>query len=249
MEITLNNTVGEIIAQNANVEAVFEAYDIDICTDIDVTLAEIMNRNIAPDQYKERLITSLKASSKLKETELFDVENEPLNIVIKHILEKHHLYIEEKIPVIKEHLSRIVEVHGDNHPELLEVQSIFNEASGELAMHLKKEELILFPYINKLAKAAITGTPISKPKFQSISIPIAKMDAEHDDEEKAFETIATLTHNYSVPEDGCGTYAVALSMLKEFESDLKIHIKKENDHLFKRAEELEHNLTQNDLIL
>ncbi len=47
-------------------------------------------------------------------------------------------------------------MHGHRHPELEEIRAIFNETAGELAVHMKKEELMLFPYIKRLAEAQAT---------------------------------------------------------------------------------------------
>jgi regulator of cell morphogenesis and NO signaling len=54
-----------------------------------------------------------------------------------------------------------------------------------------------------------------------------------------FARIAEVTDGYTVPEDGCTTYRVAYSMLKDFEMDLHKHIHLENNILFPKAIEME----------
>ena len=58
---------------------------------------------------------------------------------------------------------------------------------------------------------------------------------EHTDEGERFERLAELTNNYTPPADGCNTYKVTFSMLKEFEEDLHLHIHLENNILFPKT--------------
>ena len=249
MEITIDTTVADVIRANSSIEKIFKKYEVDICTHIDSTLNEIMDQNFAPAPQKERFLKEIMNASNKEENPTKDLENLELDLLIEHIEQQHHKYIEEKIPVINQYLERICKVHGENHPELNEIRLLFDTASGELAMHLKKEELILFPYIKKMLSATRSNRSIPKPKFESIKVPIDKMHSEHSDEMEAFEQIQKLSQHYTVPNDGCGTYAIAFSMLNEFQEDLLVHIQKENENLFKRAILLEKKLTASGLLV
>ena len=44
-------------------------------------------------------------------------------------------------------------MHGHHYAELLEIEKLIFEISNELTVHMKKEELILFPFIKKLVHA------------------------------------------------------------------------------------------------
>ncbi len=45
---------------------------------------------------------------------------------------------------------KIAKVHGENHPELLEIRDEFFNTADALTTHMKKEEFILFPYIKAM---------------------------------------------------------------------------------------------------
>ncbi|MEZ5149349.1 MAG: hypothetical protein R2759_20355 [Bacteroidales bacterium] len=47
-----------------------------------------------------------------------------------------------------------------------------------LAQHMKKEELVLFPYIRNLVKADMENKKIEAPGFGSIKNPIQMMEEE-----------------------------------------------------------------------
>ena len=53
------------------------------------------------------------------------------------------------------------------------------------------------------------------------------------------EPMRTLTGEYRVPDDACGTYRACLSLLETLERDTHIHIHKENNILFHRGVEAE----------
>ena len=68
-----------------------------------------------------------------------------------------------------------------------------------------------------------------------MSNPIHMMMNEHSAEGDRFRIIEEITDNYTVPSDGCTTYKVTYSMLKEFQDDLHLHIHLENNILFPKA--------------
>ena len=165
----------------------------------------------------------------------------PLDLLIDYIVKKHHSYVEEKTLLIRGYLTQLVEVHGEKHPELLQIHDLFHQASGELAAHMKKEEIILFPFINQLIDKAKLKD--NSPFRSSIKSPIAMMRHEHTAEENYFIEIARLTNDYTPPSDGCSTYYKCYELLKEFEADLHQHIHLENDLLFQKAIQLEQSIT------
>jgi regulator of cell morphogenesis and NO signaling len=147
--------------------------------------------------------------------------------------------VESRIQEIKPFLQKIVSVHGERHPELAEVAQLFNETSGELTVHMKKEEFVLFPFVRKMVKKKAAGELLSASPFGTVQDPIAMMHHEHAAEGERFEKIASLTNNYTPPADACSTYKVSFAMLKEFEEDLHTHIHLENNILFPKTIEME----------
>ena len=89
----------------------------------------------------------------------------PLNILIDHIEEKHHRYIEQAIPILQQYLEKICRVHGGNHEELFGIAKLFNASATDLMNHMKKEESKLFPYIRNMVIADKNGSNIEKPGF------------------------------------------------------------------------------------
>lgn len=234
--ITGQSIVGELVAEDYRTASVFQSYGIDFCCKGDRSINEVCsNKNIETST----LLDSLQKAVQQKDNPATDYNSWPLDLLADYIEKKHHRYVTASIEEIKPFLSKLVRVHGGNHPELAEVEELFNISAGELSMHMKKEELILFPFIRKMVRAKDAGEKLPPPHFGTIKNPIAVMNKDHDGEGERFDKIAMLTHNYEPPADGCNTYRVTLSMLKEFEEDLHLHIHLENNILFPKSIKLE----------
>jgi regulator of cell morphogenesis and NO signaling len=151
--------------------------------------------------------------------------------------------VEEKLPILKQYLHKLCQVHGERHPELFEINEEFSQSAGELAAHMKKEEFILFPHIRKMVMTRKDKTQLDVPNFGTVQNPVQMMMDEHTTEGDRFEKIAMLSNKYTPPADGCNTYRVTYALLNEFEEDLHLHIHLENNILFPKAIEMERELT------
>ncbi|MBR9757222.1 MAG: iron-sulfur cluster repair di-iron protein [Algicola sp.] len=239
MEIVQENAkrqIGSFVAEDYRTAAVFSKYGIDFCCKGHRTIEDVCEKKaIDTDQ----LLEQLQAAMSSQNGESIDYKSWPLDLLAEYIEKKHHRYVEEKVPVLTQFLAKLCKVHGDRHPELFEINELFNASAGELAAHMKKEELILFPFVKKMVKATIDGQPIEAPGFGTVENPIAMMMEEHDNEGERFRKIAALTNNYNPPADACNTYRVTFAMLDEFEKDLHLHIHLENNILFPKAAKME----------
>lgn len=236
METTTSATIGSFVAQDYRAATVFQKYGIDFCCKGGRTIEEVCdNKKLNADKLLAELNEAMKGSG----SQTIDYQSWPLDLLADYIEKKHHRYIEQTTPAIKQFLDKLCKVHGSRHPELFEINHEFNASAGELAAHMKKEEMILFPFIRKMANAQYSGEPMPRPGFGSVQNPIEMMKHEHSVEGERFEKIASLSSNYTAPEDGCTTYRVAYALLKEFENDLHLHIHLENNILFPKAVEME----------
>lgn len=236
MEILENLTIGEYVAQDFRTAAIFSKYGIDFCCKGNRTIEEVCEKkNILPND----LLAQLEQVLASKNENGIDFKSWHLDLLIDYIEKTHHRYVEEKTIVLIQFLDKLCKVHGLNHPELLEIYELFKGSAGELAQHMKKEELILFPFIKNMVKAVLNNESLQQPHFGTIVNPIAMMMNEHDAEGERFRKIAELTNNYTPPADACNTYRVTFSMLQEFEQDLHKHIHLENNILFPKVALLE----------
>lgn len=239
MRISEKSIVGEVVATDYRAATVFQSFGIDFCCkggrSIDEACAA---RQVVAADVVKALSQVMQGSA----DESPDVNGWPIDLLADYIEKTHHRYVERRLGEIIPLLQKVVRVHGDRHPEVIEMERLFQACAGELAKHMKKEELVLFPFIRKMVSLDLAGGDIQSPPFGSVANPIAMMQHEHDVEGDRFRQIAALTDDYTPPADACATYRVTYALLREFEADLHRHIHLENNILFPKAKALEGKL-------
>ena len=229
-------TVGELVAADYRKADVFKKYGIDFCcggkksvekscaeagVDYPTVMSELLNIENAPAKPSQRY-------------------NEwKLDFLADYIVNTHHNYVRTAIPLLIAYTQRVAERHGDTQPALIEIAAIFQTVADEMAMHMVKEEKMLFPFIKQLALAQQNGMPMQRAPFGSVDNPIHMMEHEHEVVGDAMHRIAKLTNNFTPPAHACNTYKVTFAKLQEFENDLHEHVHLENNVLFPRAMALE----------
>lgn len=239
MEVQKTRIIGELVAQDYRTASVFKKYGIDFCCQGNRTISDACT---AKKIDVEGVLNDLNAIGNVSDSAGIDFKSWPLDLLADYIEKTHHRYVEDKSPELIAYLEKICEVHGHNHTELYEIKGLVQQTVGNLTQHMKKEELILFPFIRKMENAKRRGELLQKPSFGSIQNPINEMESEHSTEGDRFRDIETLSNNYTPPEDACNTYRVTFAMLKEFQDDLHLHIHLENNILFPKSILLERQL-------
>ncbi|WP_052465964.1 iron-sulfur cluster repair di-iron protein [Mobilicoccus massiliensis] len=146
----------------------------------------------------------------------------------RHIVETHHAYLWEEMPRVQALAEKVARVHGERHPELAEVRKLTQALVADLTGHLAKEERILFPAIQTFfANDGRVDFP-----FGRLANPIRAMLAEHDEAGVILARLREITGDFVAPADGCGSYSALYAGLAEMETDLHLHIHKENNILF-----------------
>ena len=237
----LNKTVGEIVKGNYQTAEVFKKFNIDFCCGGKVKIDEACSANNIPiDELTNALVEAENYAGSDTEKKFKDWDPD---FLANYIVNVHHKYVRDNIPLLSEFTQKIAHVHGERHPELIQIAELFQAVSSELQHHMMKEENILFPYIIEIQSAFKNKSQLGPSPFGTVKNPIRMMEMEHDNAGALLKQIRQLSDNYSLPEDACNTYMVTYKKLDEFENDLYEHIHLENNILFPKAIELEENLT------
>ena len=227
--------IGDIVAQDFRTAAIFKKNGIDFCCKGGRTIDEACEpKNLD----KNKIYQDIENLPK-NDGNSIDYYSWPLDLLADYVEKTHHRYVEEKTPILQQFLDKLCKVHGDRHPELFQVKELFDASAQDLAAHMKKEELILFPFVKNMVKAKISNQAIPQPPFGTVENPVNMMKHEHTVEGERLRNIAELTDEYTPPADACNTFRVTYAMLQDFENDLHKHIHLENNILFPNAIKLE----------
>ncbi|MFN8298357.1 MAG: iron-sulfur cluster repair di-iron protein [Chitinophagales bacterium] len=234
--------VGELVAKDYRTADVFKKYGIDFCCGGGKTIERACrDKNI---QVQDILTELNKLEQKASISDNEDFNAWPLDKLAAYIEFTHHSYVNENLAVIGQYADKVEKAHGQHNPEVVEINNIWRELSAELSVHMKKEELMLFPYIKQLQKAVANSEKPVAP-FGTVQNPVHVMMNEHENAGALMERIAILSNGYTPPAHACNTYKVLYAKLQEFENDLHKHVHLENNLLFPKAVLLESRLNGN----
>lgn len=230
---TLQDTVGGIVAANPSLSRIFEDLGIDYCCGGKLSLERACaSKGVDPVAVVERLNV---ARSQPSSVDVFVAANLSLTELADHIVQTHHGYLKSELPRLEAAASKVASVHGRENSRLFDMHQFVITMTNELHGHMMKEEQILFPMIRLLE----TGEGGTGHYCGTIRNPIGQMEHEHDHTGAALAALRELTEGHTPPDWACNTYRVLLNTLSQVETDLHMHIHKENNILFPRAIELE----------
>lgn len=232
MPIETSRTLASLVADEPARGAVLESLGIDFCCNGDRALddaSEAAGLNLAG------VVEALESARGPDATTATPVDIESLSpkALIDHILSTHHEYLHAELPVVRELATKVAGVHGENHPELVEVRNLVSELDDDLTDHMAKEEQILFPVIE--------GLLAGEREFHcgTVENPIRVMESEHERVGDLLAKIRQLTKDFTLPEDACASYQALYTRLPALEHDTHMHVHKENYLLFPAAIELQ----------
>jgi regulator of cell morphogenesis and NO signaling len=233
---TKPETLGEIAAKDLRKAEVFKKYGLDFCCG---------GKKSLEDACREKGLDVVQVKNELEKTAVatmggaqHDFNAWNLSFLSDYIVNVHHAYVKQNMPVVHELAHKVAERHGQSNPELLQIADKVDEMISELSVHLKKEEHILFPYIKQLDASKNDGGSAPQ-SFSSVQQPISVMEHDHDVVGDIAHEINILSGNYTIPSNACNSFSLLYKKLEEFENDLHVHIHLENNILFPKAMELE----------
>lgn len=232
-----NLSLAEIVTSKPEAAVVFENYKLDFCCGGKQKLSEALKNDADKLTEVTALLEKLFEDKTSPEN---DFNKFSLTQLVDYILENHHSYVKENLPLIQQHLDKVALKHGDAHPEMKKIKVLFDEIKRDFEQHMMKEEVILFPRIKKM-EALLNAGNSSNENF-ALQGPIDVMEYEHETAHQLLEEIKKLSSNYTSPANACTTFRLSLDELKLFENDLHRHVHLENNILFPKALKVQEEL-------
>ena len=179
MSVTTEKTVRELALEKPGAARVFERLGIDYCCGGKQTLEQACRAASVP---VDKVLDALEVAHHSGQASPKDSnwQTAPLADLISHIKNTHHKYTRQEIARLGPLFDKVCSVHGEHHPELFELRATFQGLAQELTTHLMKEEMVLFPYIERMEESVIQKEPILPPPFGTVQNPVSMMEHEHD---------------------------------------------------------------------
>jgi regulator of cell morphogenesis and NO signaling len=234
-DLQSGETVGEIAAKDLRKAEVFKKYGIDFCCGGKKSLKQACEE-------KDVVEAELENSHQVVAQSANNFNNWEPGFLADYIYNQHHLYYYNEVSVLKGLISKVAQHHGDNHPELKYLYSLFAQLLQELDTHFMREEKVLFPFIKALVAAKKTGNREVLDSQPSLSEPVRMMESDHEAAGDILAEMKKVAGDYNPPADACNSYQFLYKKLKELDEDLHQHIHLENNILFPKALKLEKEL-------
>lgn len=217
---TPETILGDVITADPSRTRILDRFGIDYCCHGQRPIGAACNdAQIDVDE----VLTALNGEQPGPRADWADMADAAL---IEHILDTHHRFLWDEFPRIWALVDKVARVHGPNHPELEQVRNAFGELREKVERHLRNEENTIFPELRTRGDAAVSG---------ELRTALEQNMKEHDVAGELLAELRELTGGYAVPSDACGSYMAMLGGLEEIESDLHLHVHKENNVLFPRV--------------
>jgi regulator of cell morphogenesis and NO signaling len=208
-------TVGEIAANLPGATAVFRRYGLDFCCKGNVPLAESARLRGVDLAEVEAALASLDATAAAS-TAPDDTAG-----LIAHILSRYHEVHRRELPELVALARKVEKVHEGHAKAPRGLADLLERMALELEMHMKKEEVMLFP---AMAEASPT----------MLAAPISCMRHEHDDHGAHLQRLEAITDRFEVPAGACRSWQALYAGASKLADDLMQHIHLENNILFPR---------------
>lgn len=143
--------------------------------------------------------------------------------LIDHILARYHETHRRELPELVQLARKVEAVHADHAAVPRGLSDLLHRILGEIEVHMKKEELILFPAMRR--------------GVGNLAMPIAQMRHDHDDHDAQLHAAEQLTDGFRPPHDACGSWRALYQRTAKFADDFAAHVHLENDVLFPRFEQ------------
>lgn len=215
-----DRTLGDLVAERPARARVLERAGIDYCCHGQRSLLEATEA----DGLDTRSI-AIQLAAVTDDAEV-DIDRLDPPALVDHIVDTHHAYLHEELPLVDALAAKVRDVHHSRHPELDEVARLVHEIRADLEPHLAKEEQVLFPAIHAMADGE-TSFP-----FGSVANPIRVMLSEHDQAGELLRHLRSAAQDYVAPDDACASYSLLYERLAQLEADTHRHIHLENNVLF-----------------
>jgi regulator of cell morphogenesis and NO signaling len=216
-------TVGQLVADDYRRAPVLNRFGIDFCCRGGVSLEVAARKAGVPIADVERALAAATTEAGVAQPR---VEDWDPAFLAQYIVNQHHTFVRGQVPPLAAFTQKVARVHGERHPETVEIADRFERMAGVLERHMQREENEVFP---RIADAA-AGRPAG-----DLGALIDELETEHEDAGDLMREIRALSDDFTPPPDACNTYRAAYANLELFEADLHRHVHLENNVLFPKA--------------
>lgn len=161
--------------------------------------------------------------------------------IVKYLRKTHSYYIETQIPILESQINALMRRSLKHNPSLRLVKKFFLEYKKELLAHLKREEMITFPYIERIYRLYHSkGSAAGEKILSRYSMKV--YEEEHDNVDDKLYDLKNILIKYIKGEFDEAICNAIIFELFRLEKDIKDHTRIEENILRPLVLEMEKKL-------
>lgn len=228
-------SIGDLVSENYVFAAVLHYFGISFYQYETDSLEKVCHKHkVNPRQ----LISQLESWAKQKDPSLEDLYLNPIELLVAYLKKKHYYFVRQELPFLSNIISGIKPEAG--YEQLMcDLRIMFPMFVEDFIHHIHEEESRLFKRIELLQD-------IEDGEFSTIDAltileknPVDHLADQHEIHDDEMQGIRKLTKNYFLEDHAPLSMKVLYHELQNFEKELSIHAKIEDELLFPKAVELE----------
>jgi regulator of cell morphogenesis and NO signaling len=233
-----NRRIGELVEENYVHAYVLFYFGIKFYEFSELTLEQVC---LQKGLRFEQVLKELESPSLLRETDL-PLTSYPIDLIIEYLKHAHFIFIKHKLP----YMAGLVQSFNASHDQYVGVERdlkvVFPLFVEDFIHHIYEEEDTLFSYIRTLERAVKGNYNPTRLFYLLERSSLHKFAAEHEAHDDEVEGIRSITKDYKMSSDTPLHIKVLYNELKEFEKNLIVHARIENEILFPKAMSLENKV-------
>lgn len=180
----------------------------------------------------------------IDKTTISRLQGYPVIWLVDYLRNTHQDYLNRCLPELESMMERMGQECQRSKNEVMLLQRFFNDYRLEVERHLKREEEVVFPYVEKVSRAMNEKVVTEKLYQVMATYSISDYSGEHDNIEEKLYDLKNLIIKYLPPVMQPALCNSILMKLFELEKDLNEHSRLENEVLVPVVKQYEGVLKQ-----
>jgi regulator of cell morphogenesis and NO signaling len=228
-------SIGELVSENYVFAAVLHYFGISFYQYPTDSLEKVCHKHkVNPRQ----LVSHLESWAQQKDPSLEDLYLNPIELLVAYLKKKHYYFVRQELPFLSNLISGI-QAESGYEALMADLKIMFPLFVEDFIHHIHEEESRLFKRIELLQDIEDGEFRIQDALIILEKDPVQHLADHHEIHDDEMEGIRKLTRDYSLDDHAPLTMKVLYHELQNFELELSIHAKIEDELLFPKAVELE----------
>lgn len=231
MNITKENTVAEVVSKKLGSDHVFSKYKIDFCCGGGDTLEKACIENGIEFEVLKQEIEAVNSDI----TGETIIEKLDIPTLINEVKDGFHTRISDMLFEILPYAAKVSEVHGAEHPEVMEINELVKAIEIVLTEMFTNSIMSLYPIINEVVDTTEKLEEVSLEVLQNFQKSIKRNEIAQGLIGNSLKEISKLSSDYTTPKGACNSYNYLYKNLKQLEHQVHKYMHFEKNVLIPKA--------------